>query len=186
MSDISDDDKKLFRQAIQGVTPLKNAKKESLLSNPNLNRDRPNKKAILATNASEPNENTTNVEISYTHLADHEPQPQFSRGGIQHKQLKKLKQAKLPIEDEIDLHHMTLKEAETAVRSFLQNGQKFGMRCVKIIHGRGHHSKPNSITLLHMVRYLLTQLPCIIAYTAAPSQHGGNGATLVLIRRGNL
>ena len=179
MSDLSDDDKKLFRDAMRGVTKLGEAGKESVLP-----QQKPRAKdAILSRNDLDPNDHEAEIELSYEHMAQQVPHHHFSHGGLQHKQMKRLQQGKIPFEAAIDLHHMTLKEAEQAVRAFVRDSRAHGMKCIKIIHGRGLHTRPGRITLLHMVRYLLTEIEGVLAYSATPQALGGNGAVLVLLKR---
>ncbi len=174
MSDIPEDDKKLFQNAMLDVTPLDKRNRNSRADQP--------KKAILPTNLPNPKQN--HPEVSYEHMRGSEPKNQFIRSGIQRKLMRRLQQGKIPFEHAIDLHRLTLKEAELAVKEFIYHSQMSGYKCIKIIHGRGHHSKANSITLRHMVRYLLTQMDSVLAYSVAPPRLGGEGAVLVLLKRG--
>ncbi|MEJ2436347.1 MAG: Smr/MutS family protein [Pseudolabrys sp.] len=66
----------------------------------------------------------------------------FTRPGLQHGLLRKLRRGQLSIGAELDLHGMTAAAAKLAVTEFLEACRDRQVRCVRIIHGKGHGS-PN-------------------------------------------
>lgn len=106
--------------------------------------------------------------------------------GISRKIMKHLKQGKIPVQDHIDLHGQTQKEAEVEVRNFLISSQKRGLRCVLIVHGRGLNS-PDSIPVLkESLPIWLNRGPArkiVLAFTSARPYDGGTGAIYVLLRK---
>ena len=59
--------------------------------------------------------------------------------------------------------------------------QKKGIRCVRVIHGKGFGSVNKEPILKKRVRGWLIQKQEIIAYVEAPRHDGGSGAIIVLI-----
>ena len=107
--------------------------------------------------------------------------------GVGRNIMRKLKRGKLPIQDHMDLHGLTKKEAELEVRRFLINSQKRGFRCVLIVHGRGLNS-PDSIPVLkERLPAWLNRGPArkiVMAFSSAQPYDGGTGAIYVLLRKG--
>ena len=61
-----------------------------------------------------------------------------------------------------------------------------GLACVLIIHGQGQHSATGEAVLREALPGWLTQGTAtrhVLAFSPAPDRLGGNGATLVLLRR---
>ncbi|MGH8716002.1 MAG: Smr/MutS family protein, partial [Burkholderiales bacterium] len=66
--------------------------------------------------------------------------------------------------------------------AFLNSSTKRGLRCVRIIHGKGLGSKNREPVLKHKVRAWLTQREEILAYCEARPVDGGSGAMTVLLK----
>ncbi len=84
---------------------------------------------------------------------------------------------RIPIEDRIDLHAFSPKEAVSVVEGYLEEAAAKGFRQVRIIHGRG------TGTQRRLVRQALSRHPLVEAFGDAPPEAGGWGATIVLLRR---
>lgn len=112
-----------------------------------------------------------------------------SISGVGRNIMKRLKKGQFPVQDHIDLHGLTRKEAETLVRSFLINSQRRGFRCVLIVHGRGLNS-PDSIPVLkERLPVWLNRGPArkiVMAFATARPYDGGTGAIYVLLRKRTL
>lgn len=109
-----------------------------------------------------------------------------SISGVGTKIMRRLKRGQLPVQDHLDLHGLTKKEAETAVRNFLITSQKRGLRCVLIVHGRGLNS-PDSVPVLkeRLPVWLNrgTARKIVLAFATAKPYDGGTGAIYVLLRK---
>lgn len=109
-----------------------------------------------------------------------------SISGVDKNTMRRLKRGQIPIQDHIDLHGLTQKDAEIRVREFLVNSQARGMQCVLIVHGRGLNS-PDSIPVLkERLPVWLNKGPArriVKAFSSARPYDGGTGAIYVLIRR---
>lgn len=87
------------------------------------------------------------------------------------------------VQDYIDLHGMTLSEAEAAFRLFFHDALKRRLFCIKVIHGRGLRS-PNGPVLKEALKtWLQGKLKkSILAYSSAKDCDGGLGATYIILR----
>ena len=82
----------------------------------------------------------------------------------------------------MDLHGMLADEARAHTAAFLTDCKKSGVRCVRIIHGKGLRSKNREPVLKHKLRGWLMQRDEVIAYCQARQIDGGSGAVLVLLK----
>jgi DNA-nicking Smr family endonuclease len=107
----------------------------------------------------------------------------FKRPGIQQRVMEKLRRGQFAIEKELDLHGMTVINAETALKQFLSHCQKNNYRCVRIIHGKGHGSKDKKPVIKNRLNHCLQKNSAILAFCSARPVDGGTGAIYVLIKR---
>ena len=82
----------------------------------------------------------------------------------------------IPIEDEIDLHGMTVDEAIPRVDKFLDAAYRAGLYRVWVIHGKG------TGVLRREIKHHLRQHPLVNSCRSAESNSGGMGATQVELR----
>lgn len=108
----------------------------------------------------------------------------FVRSGVQTNIVRRLRRGQIPIEDELDLHGLTSREAELKVHAFLLSaGRPNRQRGVRIIHGRGHGSPNGKSVLKDKTRQWLREYEAVLAFCPAESAHGGAGAVHVLLKR---
>lgn len=177
MGDANDFDDDDFLSAMQGVRRLNSeqrAPKTSSRPRPTpQQRDKDERQALaeLMSDASE--------------LRDIQPGDmlQFARDGVQNNTVRKLKRGQYRIQDELDLHGLTVKEARQLLSDFLIEMQQRGITSVRIIHGKGHHSDGRGPVLKGNVAHWLTQRDEVLAYCSARPADGGTGALYVLLRR---
>jgi len=97
-----------------------------------------------------------------------------------------LRNGDYPIEARLDLHGHTREEAMSALERFVVHSVGAGRRCVLVIHGRGLNSGDAGPVLGDVVHRALAAGPAaraILAFTHAGPAQGGDGATLVLLRK---
>lgn len=89
------------------------------------------------------------------------------------------------VQDFIDLHGMTLGEAEEALRCFFRESARRRLFCVKIIHGRGLRS-PQGPVLKEALKGWLhgTLRKWTAAYATARDCDGGLGAVYIILKSG--
>jgi len=106
--------------------------------------------------------------------------------GFSRKFMKQLKKGHFPVQDYVDLHGLTKKEAEMKVIDFLIQSHRLGLRCVLIVHGRGLNS-PNSFPVLkERLPLWLNRGPLkkiVLAFATAKPYDGGTGAIYVLLKK---
>jgi len=107
----------------------------------------------------------------------------FSRSGLQHGLLRKLRRGQFSIRMQLDLHGMTVAEARLALTQFLLDCRAANARCVRIIHGKGHGSLHKQPVLKGKVNKWLQQRDEVLAFCSARIEDGGTGAVYVLLKR---
>lgn len=106
--------------------------------------------------------------------------------GLPAKCWEELKLGRVQYEDYIDLHGLTLTQAEAAIVDFVLRSVSLRRRCLLLVHGRGNRSVNGVPVLKHNLEYLLLRRPIkrhILAFTTALPIDGGLGASYVLLRR---
>ena len=106
----------------------------------------------------------------------------FARPGISRKIMRQLRRGQFAIQDEIDLHGMTLEEARPALQAFLEAAIARHARCVRVVHGKGRGSGPRGPVLKNGVNRWLRRWDSIVAFCSAQPHDGGTGAAYVLIK----
>jgi len=96
--------------------------------------------------------------------------------------LSKLRRGHWVVQAAIDLHGLISDEARLYVASFLNDCKKRGLRCVRIVHGKGLGSRNKEPVLKHKLRNWLVQRDEVIAYAQARKIDGGSGAVIVLLK----
>ena len=97
---------------------------------------------------------------------------------------KRLHEGGFAVQDSIDLHGMTLAEAEEALKCFFTEALRRRSFCVKVIHGRGLRS-PNGPVIKEAMKVWLERSfrKRVVAYASARDRDGGLGATYVLLKQ---
>lgn len=106
----------------------------------------------------------------------------FSRSGLQHNILKKLRQGKNPVEHSLDLHGLTVQQARIELITFLNECESANIRHAIIVHGKGFGSSGKPV-IKPMINRWLPQVENVLAYHSAQPKHGGSGAVYVLLKK---
>lgn len=109
----------------------------------------------------------------------------FLRDGLAGDTLRKLRRGHWKIQGELDLHGLTVAEARPVMVDFLNYCLRGGLRCVRIIHGKGLGSKNQMPVLKRKVAGWLMQRDEILAFCQARRTEGGGGAAVVLLKAGS-
>jgi DNA-nicking Smr family endonuclease len=96
--------------------------------------------------------------------------------------LVRLRRGHWSVQGELDLHRLTSSEAHDALADFLFDARGRGLRCVRVIHGKGLSSPNREPVLKSKVRRWLSQWDEVLAYCEAPRHGGGGGAVIVLLK----
>jgi len=172
---ISDEDQRLFADAVGPVRQLVTHQRADLRQPP-----APEPKQFLLDEA------RVSEELMHSVIdpADVEVGEELSylKPGLSPRLLRRLKRGHFSIADEIDLHQMTIEVARAAIKSFLNECQRAGKLCVRIIHGKGLRSRAQGPVLKRLTDGLLRQRGDVLAFASAPPAEGGTGAVIVLLR----
>ena len=106
--------------------------------------------------------------------------------GLDTRLVRKLRQGDFSRQAALDLHGMTVEEAQAEVEQFLMKAVRTGLRCVLLIHGRGRNSPGQVPILKDRLKMWLTRsklAKIILAFATARQHDGGPGALYVLLRR---
>ena len=106
----------------------------------------------------------------------------YLRDGMQTQTLRKLRRGHWIMRGELDLHGHTTAEARVALVAFLRECLIEGVRCVRIVHGKGLGSKNSEPVLKTKVGNWLRQCEEVLAYCQARQIDGGSGAVVVLLK----
>jgi DNA-nicking Smr family endonuclease len=106
----------------------------------------------------------------------------YLRQGLGSDILRKLRRGHWVVQDELDLHGLTRVQAQPLVADFLLRCLKRGLRCVRIIHGKGLRSPNREPVLKSKIRTWLARRDEVLAFCQAPASEGGSGALLVLLK----
>ncbi len=176
-ANISDQDRELFQQSMAGtrklnIEPRITPEKKQPPPRP-LQQEKDNQQVLtdMLSDPVDPADMETGEELL------------FVRSGIQQRTLKKLRRGEFSIEAELDLHGRTKLEAREAIVEFLHFCHSHNLRCVRIIHGKGHGSLGKRPILKQYVNHWLRQRDDILAFCSARQVDGGTGAIYVLLRR---
>lgn len=120
--------------------------------------------------------------IQWDEDAEFEVDTSFIRPGLTRQTLRRLRRGEWHTQAELDLHGLTKLEAKHELVDFLNECRRRGVRCARIIHGKGLRSKNREPVLKHHVRHWLTQRDEVLAFVQARPVDGGSGAVVVLLK----
>ncbi len=106
----------------------------------------------------------------------------FARTGLQQRLLQRLRRGQLPCEVELDLHGLTIAEAQVEMARFLSWCGERGIRTVRIIHGKGYGSREQAPVLKSRLNHWLRDQQEVLAFCSSRPDQGGTGAVNVLLR----
>lgn len=121
-------------------------------------------------------------EMDVERLLETDDTLSFRRKGIGPDVLKRLRRGEWAIQGQVDLHGLRRDEAREHLAEFLREAGKRGLRCVRVVHGKGLGSPGREPVLKGKVRAWLVQKADVIAFTQARAAEGGAGALVVLLK----
>jgi DNA-nicking Smr family endonuclease len=175
--DAQDDDAALFRSAIGPVREL-----PATPAPPTAPRPRPVPRMALRDEADARSEFHRALDATLLETGD---ALRYRRDEVPSRVLQRLGRGEYAVQEELDLHHADIAQAEVLLRGFLKAARDAGVACVCIIHGKGLHSDSRIPALKNLVDRLLRHRADVLAFHSAPAAQGGNGAVLVLLARAN-
>jgi len=167
----------LFATAVGAVVPLKKSATPALARArpPALARQRQrDEAAALAESISD----AFDVES----LLETDDALSFRRRGIGIDVVRKLRRGVWVLQDEIDLHGLRSDAARERVADFVRDSARSGLRCIRVVHGKGLGSPGREPVLKAKVKSWLVQRSEVLAFTHARPADGGHGALIVLLK----
>jgi DNA-nicking Smr family endonuclease len=171
---VSEEDAALFRNAAGDVRVLEDDRAPA-------HRHPPKARPKSAAGTSTPDANQGKVEKSIR-APDRDGEQLFVRPGLQQKQVKRLRRGQIPIAAEADLHGTRIHEARVLLEEFLRECRAEGLRCVRVIHGKGLGSRDGQAVLKWEVDGWLRRHDGVMAFCTAQPRDGGTGAVYVLLK----
>jgi DNA-nicking Smr family endonuclease len=172
----SDDDDDIFRAAVKGARPLKH---ERVLLRPPPPKPIPHQ---FIRDEQQALVDSLSDDYIPAHELESGEELLYLRDGHSPDILRKLRRSHWVIQEQLDLHGMLVDEARAYTAEFLNQCKKRGVRCVRIIHGKGLGSKNREPVLKNKLRGWLMQRDEVIAYCQARQVDGGSGAVVVLLK----
>lgn len=121
-------------------------------------------------------------EFDASTLLDVDDALSFRRPGIGTDVTRKLRRGDWSIQAEIDLHGLRRDDAREALADFIRESHKLGLRCVRVVHGKGLGSPGKTPVLKGKVHSWLVQKNQVLAFVQARGDEGGAGAVVVLLK----
>ena len=121
-------------------------------------------------------------EFDASTLLDVDDALSFRRPGVGMDVTRKLRKGHWSIQREVDLHGLRREEAREALADFVRNAHKEGIRCVRVVHGKGLGSPGKVPVLKGKVHSWLIQKNEVLAFVQARGDEGGAGALVVLLK----
>ncbi|HVO29589.1 MAG TPA: Smr/MutS family protein [bacterium] len=181
-ADGSDDERALFEAALQGVRPLGARTRERVAppreGPPSAPRYDEDAEALAKLAAMVEGDEPLGSEFSEEHSEWIDPD---ADPGI----LKRLVAGEFAWQDHLDLHGMTREQAHEAIYRFLAAARVKHLRCVLLVHGRGHHSEDQVPVLKLALQRWLRRAPIkdwVFCWATARPVDGGAGAMYVMLR----
>jgi DNA-nicking Smr family endonuclease len=169
-------DKDLFVRAAGTVQPLPDKRKvlhkveQKMPLTMQYQRD---EKAVLREAISDEFDVSTLLETD-EHLS-------FRRPGIGPDVTRKLRRGDWSIQRQLDLHGLRRDDAREVLSLFIREAHRHGIRCVRVIHGKGLGSPGKAPILKSRVHSWLVQKNEVLAFVQAKPADGGAGALVVLL-----
>ncbi|MEP6825437.1 MAG: Smr/MutS family protein [Ramlibacter sp.] len=121
-------------------------------------------------------------EFDASTLLDVDDAMSFRRTGIGTDVTRKLRKGDWSIQREIDLHGLRREEARERLSAFVRAAHREGIRCVRVVHGKGLGSPGKTPVLKAKVQGWLIQKDEVLAFVQARADEGGAGALVVLLK----
>ena len=121
-------------------------------------------------------------EVDVTTLLDTDERLSFRRSGVGPDVAQKLRKGKWTIQRQIDLHGLRSDDAREALAGFIRESHKQGIRCVRVVTGKGLGSPGKAPVLKDKVHRWLVQRSEVVAFVQAQPAQGGAGALVVLLQ----
>lgn len=107
----------------------------------------------------------------------------FARPGTSRATMRKLRRGEFVVEAEIDLHGLNTKESLERLTAFFADAKGAGIRCARIVHGKGLRSPDSRPVLKLQADQWLRRRNDVLGFCSARPEDGGTGAMYVLLQK---
>lgn len=173
---VSDGEAALFRDAVRDATPLRSATRTGPPTRP------PPLPVQSLLDGHDTLAESLAGPLSSDPLIETGGELYYLRAGMGRDVLRKLRRGHWVVEDMVDLHGLNRQGAHSLLTEFLGECLKRGLRCIRVVHGKGLRSPGREPVLKGKVRQWLAQRDEVLAFCQAPGNQGGSGALLVLLK----
>jgi len=172
-----DRERRLFALSVGTVMPLRKPA-AALIARP---RPRPEPLQRQRDEAAALGESISD-EFDVESLLDTDDALSFRRDNIGPEVVRKLRRGVWVIQAQLDLHGLRRDQARERLAEFLREAARDGLRCVRVVHGKGNGSPGREPVLKAKVRSWLVQKNEVLAFAQARASEGGHGALVVLLQ----
>ena len=174
---MSDNDN--FLKAMGDVKPIKGDKRVSLQKHNPYSSSFDIRREFAQTATAKPSDPLAESDVKQLNPNDILA---FRRAGVQHGVYKQLRLGRYTIDARLDLHRMTVEQARQSVYQFVRDCIAHDIRCALVAHGKGEGRK-NPAVLKSYLAHWLPQMSEVLAFHSAQKQHGGAGASYLLLKK---
>lgn len=175
---LAEQERRLFELSVGPVTALPQAQRaHHALPRPRplpLQREADERQALLQ---------ALSDDFDVDSLLETDESLSFRRPEIPQEALSKLRRGHWALQAQLDLHGMRRDQAREALGNFVQDAARRGLRCVRVVHGKGNGSPGREPVLKAKVRRWLVQKQQVLAFVQARASDGGSGALMVLLQQ---
>ncbi len=173
---LAEQERRVFELTVGPVTPMRSVARvvhDLELPEPEPRQRQADERAVLLQALSD--------EIDIDSLLETDETLSFRREGISLEVVRKLRRGHWSLQAQLDLHGLRRDGAREALGLFIHDSARRGLRCVRVIHGKGHGSPGREPVLKGRVRRWLVQKNEVLAFVQARASDGGAGALMVLL-----
>jgi DNA-nicking Smr family endonuclease len=173
----ADAERSLFVRAAGDVQPLRHPPRVVLAGDPKppiAVQQMLDEQRVLAESISD--------DFDASTLLDVDDALSFRRPGVGLDVTRKLRKGHWSIQRELDLHGLRREDAREALAGFIRESHRQGVRCVRVVHGKGLGSPGKTPVLKAKVQGWLVQKQEVLAFVQARGDEGGAGALVVLLK----
>lgn len=184
MSNLTNEDKSLFAEAVKDVTKLKKNRHQVATPPTKCPPKASAKKQLnhfeddlahFGNHPSHHSEGATSVD-AHQKLS-------FKRPQLDTKSFKRLQKGLFQTFWQLDLHGLTEVVADQQLHAFIHDALAEKARYLIIIHGKGYNSDTDTPILKNLVNQRLRQIPQVLGFCSAQPKDGGTGAAYVFLQK---
>jgi DNA-nicking Smr family endonuclease len=175
--EVAEDEVALFREAVRDTTPIRPASRI-----PRVGELPPPLPVQSLLDGHDTIAESLDGDLPSEQSAETGQESSYLRAGLGRDVLRKLRRGHWVVQDVVDLHGLNRQEARLSLAEFLRACLRRGLRCVRVVHGKGLRSPGKEPVLKGKVRVWLLKRDEVLAFCEAPENQGGSGALLVLLK----